>query len=245
MSEPTKVAFIGLGVMGFPMAGHLAAAGHAVTVYNRTQEKAQSWVGKHGGTAAKTPAQAAKGQGIVFACVGNDDDVRSIAYGEDGAFAGMSESAIFVDHTTDSANLARELDAAAKGRGLGFLDAPVSGGQAGAENGALTIMVGGDEATFATASPVMDAYARAVRSAWGHGQRPAHEDGQSDLHRRPGPGACRGHPLRNKGRTRHRYRGLRRSQKGRPVPGRWRIAPPRWPPMSFEFGFAVNWMRRP
>ena len=172
MSEPTKVAFIGLGVMGFPMAGHLAAAGHAVTVYNRTQEKAQSWVGKHGGTAAKTPAQAAKGQGIVFACVGNDDDVRSIAYGEDGAFAGMSESAIFVDHTTDSANLARELDAAAKERGLGFLDAPVSGGQAGAENGALTIMVGGDEATFATASPVMDAYARAVArlGAAGNGQ---------------------------------------------------------------------------
>ena len=172
MSEPTKVAFIGLGVMGFPMAGHLAAAGHAVTVYNRTQEKAQSWVGKHGGTAAKTPAQAAKGQGIVFACVGNDDDVRSIAYGEDGAFAGMSESAIFVDHTTDSANLARELDAAAKERGLGFLDAPVSGGQAGAENGALTIMVGGDEATFATASPVMDAYARAVArlGATGNGQ---------------------------------------------------------------------------
>ncbi len=172
MSEPTKVAFIGLGVMGFPMAGHLAAAGHAVTVYNRTQEKAQSWVGKHGGTAAKTPAQAAKGQGIVFACVGNDDDVRSIAYGEDGAFAGMSESAIFVDHTTDSANLALELDAAAKERGLGFLDAPVSGGQAGAENGALTIMVGGDEATFATASPVMDAYARAVArlGAAGNGQ---------------------------------------------------------------------------
>ncbi|MEE8270853.1 MAG: NAD(P)-dependent oxidoreductase [Alphaproteobacteria bacterium] len=156
-----KVAFLGMGVMGAPMAGHLAAAGHDVTVYNRTAARAEAWAARHPGAAAATPAAAARGAAIVFTCVGNDDDVRAIAHGGDGAFAGMAPGAIFVDHTTASAGLARELDAAAAGRGLGFLDAPVSGGQAGAESGALTVMVGGAKAAFDTARPVIDAYARA------------------------------------------------------------------------------------
>src|SRR5581483_5641993 len=142
-----KVAFLGLGVMGFPMAGHLVKAGHEVTVYNRTAKKADEWVAKHKGKRAATPAEAAKGAEIVCCCVGNDDDLRSVVYGDKGAFAGMGKGAIFVDHTTASAIVARELDKEAKAKGLGFLDAPVSGGQAGAENGQLTIMVGGDAAT--------------------------------------------------------------------------------------------------
>jgi 3-hydroxyisobutyrate dehydrogenase-like beta-hydroxyacid dehydrogenase len=157
-----KVAFLGLGVMGFPMAGHLAKAGHEVTVYNRSAAKAQAWTQKHKGTAAATPAEAARGAEVVMACVGNDDDLRSIVYGDNGAFAGMAKGAIFVDHTTASAIVARELDGEAKKRGLGFLDAPVSGGQAGAENGQLGIMVGGDPATFATAEPVIKVYAKAL-----------------------------------------------------------------------------------
>jgi len=156
-----KTAFLGLGVMGFPMAGHLKKGGHEVTVYNRTQAKAQKWVDAHGGRAAATPAEAAKGADIVFACVGNDDDLRSIVQGGEGAFAGMSKGAIFVDHTTASANVARELGDLAKGKGLHFLDAPVSGGQAGAENGKLTVMVGGGPADFDRAKPVIDCYARA------------------------------------------------------------------------------------
>jgi 3-hydroxyisobutyrate dehydrogenase len=156
-----KTAFLGLGVMGFPMAGHLKKGGHEVTVYNRTQAKAQKWVETHGGKAAATPAEAAKGAEIVFSCVGNDDDLRSIVQGEQGAFAGMSKGAIFVDHTTASANVARELGEVAKGKGLYFLDAPVSGGQAGAENGKLTVMVGGGQADFDRAKPVIDCYARA------------------------------------------------------------------------------------
>ena len=156
-----KVAFLGLGVMGFPMAGHLKKGGHEVTVYNRTGAKAQKWVDTHGGRAAATPAEAAKGMDIVFSCVGNDDDLRSIVLGEQGAFAGMAKGAIFVDHTTASANVARELGQIAKGKGLHFLDAPVSGGQAGAENGKLTVMVGGDQVDFDRAKPVIDCYARA------------------------------------------------------------------------------------
>jgi len=156
-----KVSFLGLGVMGFPMAGHLKKGGHEVTVYNRTQAKAQKWVETHGGKAAATPAEAAKGADIVFSCVGNDDDLRSIVLGGEGAFAGMAKGAIFVDHTTASANVARELGAVAKGKGIHFLDAPVSGGQAGAENGKLTVMVGGDQADFDRAKPVIDCYARA------------------------------------------------------------------------------------
>ncbi len=158
----TRVAFLGLGVMGFPMAGHLAKAGCEVTVYNRTAAKAEAWTESHRGRAAATPAAAAEHAEIVFACVGADDDLRAIVYGDDGALAGMSEGAIFVDHTTDSADVAREVHAAAKERSLGFLDAPVSGGQAGAENGLLTVMVGGDPADFARAEPIMDAYARNV-----------------------------------------------------------------------------------
>ena len=156
-----KTAFLGLGVMGFPMAGHLKKGGHEVTVYNRTAAKAQKWVETHGGRAAASPAEAAKGAEIVFSCVGNDDDLRSIVRGGEGAFAGMSKGAVFVDHTTASANVARELGEVAKGKGLHFLDAPVSGGQAGAENGKLTVMVGGGQADFDRAKPVIDCYARA------------------------------------------------------------------------------------
>ena len=157
-----RVAFIGLGVMGGPMAGHLATAGHEVTVFNRTREKAEAWVGTHGGALAETPAEAASGVELIFACVGNDDDVREVTLGTDGAFSAMDEGAVFVDHTTASATLARELAQAAQRSGLGFLDAPVSGGQAGAEQGRLTIMVGGDQEVFARAHPVMDSYAKAV-----------------------------------------------------------------------------------
>jgi 3-hydroxyisobutyrate dehydrogenase-like beta-hydroxyacid dehydrogenase len=167
-----KTAFLGLGVMGFPMAGHLKNGGHEVTVYNRTAAKAEKWAEAHGGRSAATPAEAAKGAEIVFACVGNDDDLRSIVLGEQGAFAGMAKGAIFVDHTTASANVARELGGVAKGKGLHFLDAPVSGGQAGAENGKLTVMVGGEQADFDRAKPVIDCYARAcvLLGAVGSGQ---------------------------------------------------------------------------
>ncbi|MBL9035231.1 MAG: NAD(P)-dependent oxidoreductase [Rhodospirillaceae bacterium] len=167
-----KTAFLGLGVMGFPMAGHLKKNGHEVTVYNRTKAKAEKWAATHGGKAAATPAEAAKGAEIVFACVGNDDDLRSIALGEQGAFAGMTKGALFVDHTTASANVARELAEVAAGKGLRFLDAPVSGGQAGAENGKLTVMVGGEQAAFDQAKPVIDSYARAcvLLGAVGSGQ---------------------------------------------------------------------------
>jgi 3-hydroxyisobutyrate dehydrogenase len=157
-----KVAFLGLGVMGYPMAGHLAAKGHDVTVYNRTPDKATKWAADHGGVSAATPADAAKGQQIVFACVGDDPSVRDVVTGPEGAIHGMSEGAVFVDHTTASADVAREVAAALAQKGIGFVDAPVSGGQAGAENGQLTIMCGGDEAHYATAMPVMEGYAKAV-----------------------------------------------------------------------------------
>ncbi|MBF9034000.1 NAD-binding protein [Rhodobacterales bacterium HKCCE2091] len=157
-----KLAFLGLGVMGFPMAGHLQAAGHEVTVYNRTGAKARAWAEKHGGTHAATPAEAARGSEFVMACVGNDDDLRSVVTGEDGALAGMSGGAVFVDHTTVSAIVTKELAAEAAEKDIGWVDAPVSGGQAGAENGQLAIMCGGDEAHFAAAEPVMDAYAKAI-----------------------------------------------------------------------------------
>jgi len=157
-----KLAFLGLGVMGYPMAGHLARAGHELTVYNRSPAKAQQWIGAYGGKSAATPAAAARDAQIVMMCVGNDDDVRAVANGSDGALSGMTHDAILVDHTTASAEVAREIYAAAKAKGLHFLDAPVSGGQAGAENGKLTIMVGGDEAVFARAESVLATYARAV-----------------------------------------------------------------------------------
>jgi 3-hydroxyisobutyrate dehydrogenase len=159
-----EVAFLGLGVMGYPMAGHLKGRGDCdVVVYNRTAARAQKWVAEHGGVAAPTPREAARGRAIVFACVGNDDDLRAVTLGPDGAFAGMAKGAVFVDHTTASADVARELAREAEKRGLGFVDAPVSGGQAGAENGALTVMCGGDEATFAKVEPVIAAYARACK----------------------------------------------------------------------------------
>jgi 3-hydroxyisobutyrate dehydrogenase len=157
-----KLAFLGLGVMGYPMAGHLAKAGHEITVYNRTAAKAEAWTKDYGGTHRATPAAAAAGAAIVLMCVGNDNDVREVATGPAGALAGMARGAILVDHTTASAELARELDAAAKAKGAGFLDAPVSGGQAGAVNGRLTVMVGGEEATFSTAEPVLRHYGQAV-----------------------------------------------------------------------------------
>ena len=159
----SKVAFIGLGVMGYPMAGHLAAAGHEVTVFNRTQATAERWTKEHKGSLAATPAEAARNADAVFACVGNDDHVREVTLGPDGAFQTMKKGAVYVDHTTASAAIARELDGAAAERGLGFLDAPVSGGQAGAENGVLTVMVGGTTEAFAKAEPLIQHFARFVR----------------------------------------------------------------------------------
>lgn len=166
MSDKVAAAFVGLGVMGYPMAGHLAAKGHPMRVYNRTATKSAQWAQEHGrdgsGTAHPTPAEAAQGADYVMTCVGNDDDLRSVVLGETGVFAGMKEGAVLIDHTTTSAVVARELAEEAADRGLGFLDAPVSGGQAGAENGALTVMVGGDEATFNAAEPVMQCYGKTV-----------------------------------------------------------------------------------
>ena len=158
----TTVAFIGLGVMGFPMAGYLSKAGYRVRVYNRTGSRASEWLESYSGEAFATPEKAARGADFVFACVGNDDDLRQVTCGQDGAFRGMSDGSLFIDHTTASADVARELAAEAQKKGIGFLDAPVSGGQAGAENGALTIMVGGENADFERAVPLMDCYARAV-----------------------------------------------------------------------------------
>ena len=158
-----KAAFLGLGVMGYPMARHLKARGHDVTVYNRTRAKAEKWVADNGGRLAATPREAATGQDVVFACVGNDNDLRQVTLGPDGAFDAMGAGALFVDHTTASAGIARELHAAAQGLGFDFLDAPVSGGQAGAENGQLTVMVGGDPAAFDRAQPTIMAFARAAR----------------------------------------------------------------------------------
>lgn len=158
-----KVAFLGLGVMGYPMAGHLVKAGHEVTVYNRTVAKAEKWATEHGGSFAATPREAAEGQDFVMACVGNDDDLRSVCLGDDGAIAGMKEGAIFLDHTTVSAKVTREMYAAASDKGVSFVDGPVSGGQAGAENGVLSIMCGGDEGAYNTAEPIMQAYGRSIK----------------------------------------------------------------------------------
>ena len=168
-----KVAFLGLGVMGYPMAGHLKnKGGHEVTVYNRTAAKAEQWVKQYGGKSAATPKAASQGQDLVMCCVGNDNDLREVTLGKDGAFQAMGKGTIFVDHTTASAEIARELFEAAKKSGFEFVDAPVSGGQAGAENGVLTVMCGGDEAVFNKAKPVIDAYARAcnLMGAPGSGQ---------------------------------------------------------------------------
>ena len=238
-----RVAFIGLGVMGYPMAGHLAAKGHDVTVYNRTAKRAEAWVATHGGRRADTPAAAAEGAEIVFTCVGNDDDLRSVTTAPGGAFEGLGRDAVFVDHTTASAAVARELDAAARERGAHFVDAPVSGGQAGAENGVLTVMCGGEAAPFGRAEPVIAAYARACRlmGPAGSGQltkmvnqiciaglvqglsvglafaRKAGLDGEAVLDV-IGKGAAGSWQMENRGRT--------------------MLAD------KFDFGFAVDWMRK-
>ncbi|MCA8869959.1 MAG: NAD(P)-dependent oxidoreductase [Rhodobacteraceae bacterium] len=164
-----KTAFIGLGVMGYPMAGHLAAAGHQVTVYNRTAAKAAKWVEQHGGSQQRLPARAAEGADFVFACVGNDDDLRAVTLGEEGAFAGMGIGSVFVDHSTVSAEVSRELASIAESLGFGYIDAPVSGGQAGAEKGVLSVMCGGEEETYARARPIIDCYAKACALLGGSG----------------------------------------------------------------------------
>ncbi|MGI9515215.1 MAG: NAD(P)-dependent oxidoreductase [Anderseniella sp.] len=165
-----RTAWIGLGVMGYPMAGYLVSkGGHDVVVYNRTTEKAEKWVADHGGSHALTPKQAAEGADFVFACVGNDDDLRSVTAGPDGAFQSMKDGAVFVDHTTASADVARELQAAAAGKGIGFVDAPVSGGQAGAENGALTVMCGGEQADYDKAEGLIDCFSKSCRLLGGPG----------------------------------------------------------------------------
>jgi 3-hydroxyisobutyrate dehydrogenase len=238
-----RVAFLGLGVMGHPMAGHLARAGHQVTVYNRTAAKAAAWVAEYGGASAATPREAAAGADVVFACVGNDADLRSVATGPDGAFGGMAAGAVFVDHTTASAEVARELHAEAAGLGLHFIDAPVSGGQAGAVNGALTVMCGGDAAPFERIRPVALNFAKAVTllGASGSGQlakmvnqiciaglvqglAEALAFGQRAGLDMPavldviGKGAAQSWQMDNRGKTM--------------LQG------------SFEFGFAVDWMRK-
>ena len=165
----TKVAFLGLGVMGYPMAGHLAAKGYEVSVYNRTPAKAEAWVAEHGGKSAATPRAAAEGAAFVMSCVGNDDDLRAVCLGEDGAFAGLNPGAVFVDHTTVSAMVTEELAAVAAKKGVSFVDAPISGGQTGAENGVLSIMCGGEQAAYDAAHPVMAAYGRTIRRMGGTG----------------------------------------------------------------------------
>ena len=238
-----KVAFLGLGVMGFPMAGHLVRAGHEVTVYNRTAKKAEEWAAKHKGKTAPTPAQAAKGAEIVCACVGNDDDLRSVVFGDSGVLAGMENGAIFVDHTTASADVAREIDAEAKKRGLGFLDAPVSGGQAGAENGQLTIMVGGDAPTFTKVEPVIKIYAKAVTHMGpaGSGQLTKMVNQICIAGLVQGLSEALNFAMRA-GLDANKV--LATISKG--AAQSWQMEN-RWKTMAegkFEFGFAVNWMRK-
>jgi 3-hydroxyisobutyrate dehydrogenase-like beta-hydroxyacid dehydrogenase len=242
-NEAQDVAFIGLGVMGYHMAGHLAKAGHRVRVYNRTAAKAETWVKEFGGSTAATPEAAAKGAAIVFACVGNDDDLRSVTVGKGGAFHAVGKDCVFVDHTTASAEVARELDAAARAGGFHFIDAPVSGGEAGAKNGALTVMCGGDQAVFDRVSGVIDAFARAVTllGPAGSGQLTkmvnqiciaglvqALSEGMNFAQRVGldpdqvleviSKGAAQSWQMENRGKTMVRD--------------------------EFEFGFAVNWMRK-
>ena len=238
-----RVSFVGIGVMGYPMAGHLAAAGHDVTVYNRTGSKAKNWVAEHGGNAAPTPAAAADGAEIVFACVGNDNDLRSVCAGPDGAFAQMAKDSVFVDHTTVSAAVTRELCAKAEAGGFDFIDAPVSGGQAGAEGGALSVMCGGKEEAYRRVEPVIDAYARVCRLLGGSGS---------------GQLAKMVNQICIAGLVQGLAEGLHFAQKagldGRAVveviskgaAGSWQMDN-RFKTMldgSFEFGFAVDWMRK-
>jgi 3-hydroxyisobutyrate dehydrogenase len=239
-----KVAFIGLGVMGYPMAGHLKdKGGHELTVYNRTGAKADKWVGEFGGRAAPTPKAAAEGCDFVFCCVGNDDDLRDVTLGADGAFQAMKAGALFIDNTTASATVARELHAAAKTAGFGFLDAPVSGGQAGAENGQLTVMVGGDADDYARGEPVIDAYAKMV----GH----MGEAGAGQLTKMVNQIAIAGlvqglseaiHFGRKAGLDIEKVIGV--ISKG--AAQSWQMEN-RWETMNagkFDFGFAVDWMRK-
>jgi 3-hydroxyisobutyrate dehydrogenase len=239
-----KVAWIGLGVMGYPMAGHIRAkGGHDLIVYNRTPEKAAKWAAQHGGRTATTPAEAARGADFVFACVGNDDDLRAVTTGPDGAFATIGKGAVFIDNTTASASIARELDAIARQKGFGWLDAPVSGGQAGAENGVLTVMVGGEPATFAKAEPVITHYARMVKLIGPAGS---------------GQLAKMVNQICIAGLVQGLSEGLAFAEKaGLDVPavmetiskgaaGSWQMEN-RWRTMmegKFAFGFAVDWMRK-
>jgi 3-hydroxyisobutyrate dehydrogenase/2-hydroxy-3-oxopropionate reductase len=238
-----KVAFLGLGVMGYPMAGHLQAKGHEVTVYNRTGAKAEAWAAEHGGRAAATPAAAAEGCDFVMACVGNDDDLRAVCLGETGAFAGMKPGAIFVDHTTVSAAVTRELSAVAAEAGLGFVDAPVSGGQAGAENGVLSVMCGGDQAAYDAAEPVIAAYAKICRRLG--------ESGAGQITKMCNQIAIAG-LVQGLAESLHfaEKAGLSISDVveviSQGAAGSWQMAN-RYKTMeadTFEFGFAVDWMRK-
>ena len=223
-----KVAFLGLGVMGYPMAGHLAKAGHDVTVYNRTAAKAAQWVAQHGGhgkAAAATPAEAARGADLVLMCVGNDDDVRAVGA---AALAGMSPGALLVDHTTASAEVAREMHASAATRGVAFLDAPVSGGQAGAESGKLTVMVGGDAAAFAAAEPVLAHYAKAVTLMGGPGAGQLTKMVNQICIAGLVQGAVRGDRLRRPRRASTSSGCSTSSARARRSRGRWRTAAARW-----------------
>jgi 3-hydroxyisobutyrate dehydrogenase len=238
-----RVAFLGLGVMGYPMAGHLAAQGHDVTVFNRTPARAESWVSEHGHRSAATPAAAARSAELVFACVGNDDDLRSVTTGEGGAFEGLEADAVFIDHTTASAAIARELSTAAGAKGAHFIDAPVSGGQAGAENGALTVMCGGEPDAFARAEPAIAAYARACRlmGPAGSGQltKMVNQICIAGLVQGLSEGLAFAQKAGLDGRA-----VLEAISKG--AAGSWQMEN-RGPTMlddQFEFGFAVDWMRK-
>jgi 3-hydroxyisobutyrate dehydrogenase-like beta-hydroxyacid dehydrogenase len=239
-----KVAFLGLGVMGFPMAGHLAVrGGHQVTVYNRTAAKSQAWVEKYGNASASTPAEAARDSDIVFACVGNDDDLRAVTTGPDGAFSGMKKGALFVDHTTASADVARELYEAAGKLGLGFVDAPVSGGQAGAENGALGVMCGGDPDVYAKAEPVIAHYAKACELIGPSGAGQLTKMVNQICIAGVVQGLSEGvHFAKKAGLDLEKVMGV--ISKG--AAQSWQMEN-RWKTMNdgkFEFGFAVDWMRK-
>ena len=237
------VAFLGLGVMGFPMARHLSASGHDVCVYNRTTSKAVDWVSANGGTHAATPREAVAGRDFVMACVGNDDDLRAVVLGEDGAFSGMDRGAVFVDHTTASAEVARELEAVGRSSGIDFVDAPVSGGQAGAENGLLTVMCGGREEAYARAEPVIAAYARECRRLGGSGAGQLAKMVNQICIAGLVQGLAEGlHFAQKAGLDGHEVAQV--ISKG--AAGSWQMQN-RYVTMlagEFDFGFAVNWMRK-
>ena len=240
---PRKVAFLGLGVMGYPMAGHLSRAGHAVTVYNRSPAKAAQWIGEYPGASAATPREAAQGADIVFACVGNDADLRSVVLGTDGAFVGMPKGAVFVDHTTASAEVACELSAAARTLGLEFIDAPVSGGNSGAVNGALTVMCGGDAQAFERIAPVVAAYSKAVTrlgdSGAGQLAKMVNQIAIAGLLQGLAEAIAFG---RHAGLDMHTVLGVI----GKGAAQSWQLDN-RGPTMidgQFDFGFAVEWMRK-